>query len=181
MIKRRNGVVYGYVAWVEPDDLTVLDRYEGVGIGNYKRSRVKVTTQQGEELDAIAYISRRRERNPPSRAYKQAVARTIGQFWRSSDGSRITEEDIVVRNPRQGEQRMYPSVPKWSIEVFGYEPGEYSLYAADSDRELVAEALDTAITFSGPDEGFSRGPERIVISRGGPTAATWVDRRKWSG
>jgi len=100
MLKKKGGVVYGYAVKVDAEDLDQLDRYEGVP-RNYRRANVKIKTQDGRDLKAVAYLSNRREKNPPSRAYKQAVAETIGQFWRGS-GGRVTEHDIVVRNPSSG-------------------------------------------------------------------------------
>jgi hypothetical protein len=91
------GNTYGYVAEVTPDDLAVLDRYEGVATGNYRRANLTVTTIEGETVQAIAYLASSTEKNAPSRAYKQAVAETIGSFWKGENGP-VTESDITVRN-----------------------------------------------------------------------------------
>ena len=93
------GKTFGYIAEVTPDDLAILDRYEGVATGNYRRANMQVTTNDGEKVQAIAYLASSTEKNAPSRAYKRAVAETIGAFWEGENGP-VTEADITVRNPR---------------------------------------------------------------------------------
>ena len=92
------GKTFGYIAEVTPDDLAILDRYEGVATGNYRRANMQVTTNDGEKVQAIAYLASSTEKNAPSRAYKRAVAETIGAFWEGENGP-VTEADITVRNP----------------------------------------------------------------------------------
>ena len=95
------GKTFGYIAEVTPDDLAILDRYEGVATGNYRRANMQVTTNDGEKVQAIAYLASSTEKNAPSRAYKRAVAETIGAFWEGSSGP-VTEDDITVRNNSRG-------------------------------------------------------------------------------
>jgi len=92
------GNTYGYVAEVTPEDLAILDRYEGVATGNYRRATLTVTTSDGEAVPAVVYLASSTEKNAPSRAYKRAVAETIGAFWEGENGP-VTEADITVRNP----------------------------------------------------------------------------------
>jgi cation transport regulator ChaC len=100
------GKTYGYIAEVAPADLAVLDRYEGVATGNYYRETMTVTTDDGDTVQAIAYLASSTEKNAPSRAYKRAVAETIGAFWEGSNGP-VTEEDITVRNNPRGKVKRF--------------------------------------------------------------------------
>jgi len=100
------GKTYGYIAEVTPADLAVLDRYEGVATGNYYRETMTVTTEDGDTVQAIAYLASSTEKNAPSRAYKRAVAETIGAFWQGSNGP-VTEEDITVRNNPRGKVKRF--------------------------------------------------------------------------
>lgn len=88
---------YGYIAEVDAQDLRTLDRFEGVGLGIYERKRVRVSTREGEAVDAIVYVHTSDEFNWPSPAYHVAVARTVASFWRNEDGSPVTPADIKVR------------------------------------------------------------------------------------
>ena len=100
------GKTYGYIAEVTPADLAVLDRYEGVATGNYRRQPLTVTTNDGDVVEAIAYLASSTEKNAPSRAYKRAVAETISAFWEGSSGP-VTEEDITVRNNPRGKVKRF--------------------------------------------------------------------------
>jgi hypothetical protein len=80
---------------VDEDDLHVLDRYEGVASGKYKRTRVQPVTADGTRVKAIAYVSTSTRFAPPTRAYLEAVAKTIGEFWAGDDGP-VTWRDIRV-------------------------------------------------------------------------------------
>lgn len=81
---------YGYVADVTAAQLREMDRYEGVGYGNYERRNIDVVVD-GRKKKAVAYVSLSKEFNQPSEAYLEAVARTIGAFWEIEG-----PEDIVV-------------------------------------------------------------------------------------
>ena len=108
MIRKANHRVYGYVAWVEKDDLAILDRYEGVGSGNYRRRNIKVIAyglppmggRWGQDVDdktpAIAYVSTSSEFNEPTRKYLKAIAKTISEFWDDGDDP-VEWFDIPVR------------------------------------------------------------------------------------
>ena len=95
----KDRTVFGYMTQVSERDLAVLDRYEGVRSGNYKRSFIKVV---GKFLDeeaiqpVVVYVSRSREFNEPTRAYLDAVAQTVGDFWRNPDGSKLTRRSFLV-------------------------------------------------------------------------------------
>jgi len=86
---------FGYVAKVTEDELRILDQYEGIASGNYRRSTVKVTVG-AEEKSAIAYIATSRKKSKPSEAYLEAVALTIGTFW-SGEGGPVRVRDIPIR------------------------------------------------------------------------------------
>lgn len=96
--------VYGYVTPVSEADLGTLDLAEGVGLGLYRRVRLGVDVRDGRGRDtpreAVAYVrAARPARDPlgaPTVAYLEAVARTIGEFWRNADGSAVTPADLVV-------------------------------------------------------------------------------------
>jgi len=95
-LKRKKGAVtYGLIAELALEDLDKLDRYEGVRSGVYKRQKIKVITQEGEELEAIAYVSLKKDFNPPTEEYLEAVAETIGMFWEGSNGP-VTADDIPI-------------------------------------------------------------------------------------
>lgn len=96
--KDPNGKTYGYITKVTEADLDILDGYEGVPT-NYRRKTLTVTTNEGDEVEAIAYIATSKDRNQPSNAYLDAVAETISSFW-SEGGRTITRKDITIRNPR---------------------------------------------------------------------------------
>lgn len=83
--KDRSRNVYGWVTKVTNADLSTLDRFEGVASGNYRRITVHVKTLDGDEVDAIAYVSNSREFNKPSQAYLKAVVKTISSFWTNDD------------------------------------------------------------------------------------------------
>jgi len=92
-------VVFGYVTKVSIDDLDFLDRYEGVGSGNYERAyfSVLVESDNGElEKTAVAYVSTSNRFRKPTREYLKAVASTISKFWSGQDGARVTWKDIKV-------------------------------------------------------------------------------------
>lgn len=97
---KKDAVVYGYVSPVSEADLKLLDRYEGVATGNYRRMTLTVVVgedplRRGKKERAVAYVSRSDEFNEPTRAYLEAVAKTISSFWEEDDP--ITWKSIEVR------------------------------------------------------------------------------------
>jgi len=100
--------VYGYVADVDADELYYLDRKEGVLMRRPKYERISkmvmVRQPNGsyKRKRAQIYVSLSDEFNPPTRAYLNATAKTIDQFWRGRGDSRITYRDIPIRNPKGG-------------------------------------------------------------------------------
>lgn len=91
--KHRGGVVYGLVAIVTPADLDVLDRHEGVPT---VYDRTQVTVHAPEAQPAIAYVRVDGALfNPPSRAYLEACAKTVGAYWRGAHG-RVTADDFEI-------------------------------------------------------------------------------------
>lgn len=81
-----DSMVHGYVEEVTEIDLTVLDRYEGVKLGFYRRQflTVQVITVDGESpQEAVAYVCNKTDENVPSRRYLDAVAATENSFWTS--------------------------------------------------------------------------------------------------
>jgi len=93
---KKDQFVFGFVAKVTASDLAAMDRYEGVAGGSYSRTNVKVETPGGP-VTAVAYVASSREHNPPSREYLDAVAKTIGAFWRADDGGPVRWLHITVR------------------------------------------------------------------------------------
>lgn len=91
--KDDDGVVYGYIAKVTNDDLDVLDRYEGVASGKYKRKTISVETNDGSKK-AIAYVSMSTEHNSPSLKYLKACAKTVGEFWTGEGGKKVVPGDF---------------------------------------------------------------------------------------
>jgi hypothetical protein len=57
-------------------------------------------------VQAIAYLASSTEKNAPSRAYKRAVAETVGAFWEGSNGP-VAEDDITVRNNPRGKVKRF--------------------------------------------------------------------------
>ena len=51
------GVVWGIVHRCSPAALDEMDRYEGVRGGHYRRTRVRVQTDEGGEIEAITYVA----------------------------------------------------------------------------------------------------------------------------
>lgn len=99
-IERQEGKkVYGLVAEVTEADLKKMDVFEGVASGKYKRKKIKVTLQSGEEVSAIAYIASDSTRGRPSREYLEAVAKTISAHWKGSRGEDVKVSDIKTNNP----------------------------------------------------------------------------------
>ena len=49
-------VVWGAAYWCSPQMMDALDRHEGVATGYYRRSGVEVETENGERLQATAYV-----------------------------------------------------------------------------------------------------------------------------
>jgi len=98
-LRRKDGAVtFGYVAKVSPRDLDALDRFEGVGLGIYKRSMLEVIVPDltARQHFAVGYVSRKREFNPPTWDYLEAVADTISAFWQGENGP-VTVDDIPIR------------------------------------------------------------------------------------
>lgn len=55
IVRSPGDVVHGTLNAMSDDGLDVLDHYEGVASNMYQRITVRVTTQYGKSLDAIAY------------------------------------------------------------------------------------------------------------------------------
>jgi gamma-glutamylcyclotransferase (GGCT)/AIG2-like uncharacterized protein YtfP len=85
---------FGYVAVVDERDLAALDRREGVPFA-YRRKRVMVRVG-GAARSAVAYVATSKDYNRPSRAYLEAVAKTVGRFWLGRHG-RVTWKDFPLR------------------------------------------------------------------------------------
>lgn len=92
----RGATTYGYCARVTDDDLRLLDRYEGVPSGVYRRERVLVETNDGP-LTAVAYVHTSSTFNPPSDDYLEAVAATVGAFWAGPEGRPVRPKDFPLR------------------------------------------------------------------------------------
>lgn len=87
--------VYGYLAYLTEDELKTLDYYEGVP-RVYQRQNISVYTDSGI-VQAIAYIKNDHTVvSQPNKKYLQAIAETIGSFWKNSDGTPVTINDITI-------------------------------------------------------------------------------------
>ena len=64
----RDGSVWGGLWNVSDTDLAVLDRYEGVAGGLYRREIVTVSAE-GQNIDALIYIENENDRGVPSGEY----------------------------------------------------------------------------------------------------------------
>jgi len=95
--KATKKIVFGLVATVSTADLSRLDVFEGVGTGNYTRTTIRVHVVGKGESTAYVYVSLSAGYTPPSRAYLEAVAKTVGTYWHNEDGSKPTWRDITVR------------------------------------------------------------------------------------
>jgi len=95
--KKRGARTFGWAAPITTDDLKLLDRYEGVASGNYRREKIKVTTESGATLQAVVYLSNSDEFNAPSQDYLKACAKTVGRFWSGEDGAKVKPSDFAIR------------------------------------------------------------------------------------
>lgn len=86
---------FGYVASVTARDLAMLDQYEGVHHGIYRRDVIEVETPSAKR-DAQVYVHTSVEFAEPSKEYLRAVAKTIGGFWLGK-GGKVLPSDIPVR------------------------------------------------------------------------------------
>lgn len=110
IIKKKGVNVYGYIVLLRREDLDILDQYEGVSSGKYKRTWGKVIsaldnsrTHYGYgmagmglpvgKVDAIYYKATSKQFNEPSKKYLKAVLKTIEAFWDVPNGI----DDIVIR------------------------------------------------------------------------------------
>lgn len=51
------GAVWGVVYRCSPDALDMMDTHEGVGSGHYRRTRIRVRCEHGDDLDAVTYVA----------------------------------------------------------------------------------------------------------------------------
>lgn len=107
-LERKPGAVtYGYIARISPSDLDLLDRYEGVAqetrpsgrVGNYVRRTLEAATADGRAVPAAVYVASSRERSAPSKAYLDAVTKTVGTFWSGvrPESFPLRDEDLKRR------------------------------------------------------------------------------------
>ncbi len=64
--------VWGVLSRVEESDLASLDEYEGVPVG-YRRERVTVLDDGGQEHLAVTYVANRTGRFTPSKTYLDII------------------------------------------------------------------------------------------------------------
>lgn len=81
--RKAGAITYGAIVALLEEDLVVLDRFEGVATGNYRREELLVEPASGPGVLAMTYISNSLIYNEPTRAYLEQVARTVGQVWTS--------------------------------------------------------------------------------------------------
>jgi phage replication-related protein YjqB (UPF0714/DUF867 family)/cation transport regulator ChaC len=66
-------VVHGVLWAVSAENITALDRYEGVAGGRYRRTAISVTTADGQTVDALVYIDDGDAPGPPRDDYLERV------------------------------------------------------------------------------------------------------------
>ena len=74
----------------------ILDRFEGVACGAYRRYSAPGIVE-GEREKLVMYQALSRERSQPSKEYLQAVAKTVSVHWTGSNGGPVTWREITVR------------------------------------------------------------------------------------
>lgn len=87
---------YGLIAEVTPKELELMDAYEGVPTV-YKRSKIEVRNVDGRPLKAWVYLSQKTDFHAPTKAYLDAIVKTISTHWSSSTGRPIRASDIPIR------------------------------------------------------------------------------------
>ena len=97
LIKDKNKTTYGLIIRVNDDGLDLLDQYEGVASGNYRREKIRVCTQSDDFVDCFVYLSNSKTFNEPTESYLDAICKTINQHWFSSDATKVTKDDLVIR------------------------------------------------------------------------------------
>lgn len=96
IVKQRGEAVYGLAFLASEHDLAILDRYEGVARGAYKRYSARgIVSGVPEKL--VMYKALSVTRAEPSIDYLEAVAKTVGVHWVGKDGGPVTWRDINVR------------------------------------------------------------------------------------
>ncbi len=98
LLKKTDGTTYGSATELRSGDLDKLDVFEGVSLGKYKRIDLFVKMKDGatwRDVVAYAYVSTSTEYNEPTRAYLEATARTVGEFWSGEDG--VTWKSFPLR------------------------------------------------------------------------------------
>ena len=97
IIKKKDSTVYGAAAYLDKDQIKLLDIYEGVKEGYYEKKKIEILIEHEGELipaKAIAYICLSDEHNKPSKAYLQAIVKTVGEFWKNESGKKIKTSDF---------------------------------------------------------------------------------------
>jgi GNAT superfamily N-acetyltransferase/cation transport regulator ChaC len=115
LIPKQGITTYGLAIEATPRILQILDLHEGVQSGNYTRKLIDVDIEFVGRKKAVVYVSTSTEFNAPSKEYLEAIAKTIGEHWKASDGGDVKPEHIVVRNPFNW------SIDKHSKGVFPYQ------------------------------------------------------------
>lgn len=77
--KKKGAMCFGLVVGFSKDDEKKMDYYEGYPYA-YKKKTIKVIVDD-EEIDAIAYIAVSKEWHAPSKAYLQAIYKTVSAHW----------------------------------------------------------------------------------------------------
>jgi gamma-glutamylcyclotransferase (GGCT)/AIG2-like uncharacterized protein YtfP len=81
LARARGARTYGLLAEVSRNDLAELDAIEGVPI-TYTRRKMVVHRADGSIVEAWVYLSTRTPDFPPSKAYREAIEKTIATHWR---------------------------------------------------------------------------------------------------
>jgi cation transport regulator ChaC len=89
------GVVSGVLWRITTDCERVLDLYEGISTGKYiKRNVTVINEEQGQKMDAIAFVMRGRPyQEPPKAAYRDVIAHGYREH-----GISLTQLNMAVRD-----------------------------------------------------------------------------------
>jgi hypothetical protein len=104
VIAAKDRATYGYCTYLSDDELDILDVYEGVQRGSYKRKKGKVillVDGEEEEANCIYYVASAKEYSKPSDKYLKACLETINSFFRDSNGKKFTLQFMKSLLPKR--------------------------------------------------------------------------------
>jgi gamma-glutamylcyclotransferase (GGCT)/AIG2-like uncharacterized protein YtfP len=138
IVPMENQVVYGSIVYLTPDEIEILDGYEGVSgsVGVYSREKIQVVDCSGKEeriVDAWTYIKTERtwitesSRGPcphggkPSPEYLALCKKHIEQHWSQEGGVTITIRradtlEVVEDWSEEGSDSSKSNMSNWVVE-----------------------------------------------------------------